>query len=116
MSGYVAAVPELQAEAQEIDLERLEGLLTTDDRKSLNARTVLHYLDATAHALAEYAKHESVDLIVIGTHGRRGLSHLVMGSVAEKVVRTAPCPVLVIRDAAPDSIAPSIEPAVAAEN
>jgi universal stress protein A len=38
-----------------------------------------------------------VDLIVIGTHGRTGLSHMLMGSVAEKVVRKAPCPVLTVR-------------------
>jgi len=37
------------------------------------------------------------DLVVIGTHGRTGLSHVVMGSVAEKVVRKAPCPVLTVR-------------------
>jgi nucleotide-binding universal stress UspA family protein len=42
------------------------------------------------------------DLIVMGTHGRRGLSHLLMGSVAERVIRQAPCPVLVIRDAYPE--------------
>jgi len=39
----------------------------------------------------------SVDLIVIGTHGRTGLSHVMLGSVAEKVVRKAPCPVLTVR-------------------
>jgi nucleotide-binding universal stress UspA family protein len=38
-----------------------------------------------------------VDLIIIGTHGRTGLQHVLMGSVAEKVVRLAPCPVLVVR-------------------
>ena len=40
------------------------------------------------------------DLIVMGTNGRRGVARLVLGSVAEHVVRTAPCPVLTIRDAA----------------
>jgi nucleotide-binding universal stress UspA family protein len=45
----------------------------------------------------EVAEAEKVDLIVMATHGRTGLSHLVMGSVAERVVRTAPCPVLTIR-------------------
>ena len=39
----------------------------------------------------------SVDLIVIGTHGRTGLSHIMLGSVAERVVRKAPCPVLTVR-------------------
>ena len=40
-----------------------------------------------------------VDLIVIGTHGRGGLSHALLGSVAEKVVRKAPCPVLTVQPA-----------------
>jgi nucleotide-binding universal stress UspA family protein len=47
--------------------------------------------------IIETAEAEKVDLIVMATHGRTGLSHLVMGSVAERVVRTAPCPVLTIR-------------------
>jgi universal stress protein A len=47
--------------------------------------------------IVEVAEAEKVDLIVMATHGRTGLSHLVMGSVAERVVRTAPCPVLTIR-------------------
>jgi universal stress protein A len=50
--------------------------------------------------IIETAEAEHVDLIVMATHGRTGLSHLVMGSVAERVVRTAPCPVLTIRPAA----------------
>ena len=50
--------------------------------------------------IVEVAEAEHVDLIVMATHGRTGLSHLVMGSVAERVVRTAPCPVLTIRPTA----------------
>ena len=46
--------------------------------------------------IVEEAKKEGADLIVISTHGRTGLSHMLMGSVTEKVVRTAPCPVLSI--------------------
>ncbi len=48
-------------------------------------------------AIIETAESRNVDLIVMGTHGRTGLSHALMGSVAEKVVRLAPCPVLVTR-------------------
>jgi universal stress protein A len=47
--------------------------------------------------IVEVAADEKIDLIVMATHGRTGFSHLFMGSVAEKVVRTAPCPVLTIR-------------------
>ena len=50
--------------------------------------------------IVEVAEEEKSDLIVMTTHGRTGLSHLVMGSVAEKIVRTAPCPVLTIRPTA----------------
>ena len=45
-----------------------------------------------------YAKSEETDLIVMGTHGRGAIAHLLLGSVAEKVVRKAPCPVLTVRD------------------
>jgi nucleotide-binding universal stress UspA family protein len=47
--------------------------------------------------IVKKAKEESADLIVMGTHGRRGMRHLLMGSVAERVVRAAPCPVLTVR-------------------
>jgi universal stress protein A len=47
--------------------------------------------------ITELAREAHFDLIVMGTHGRQGISHLLMGSVAEKVVRTAPCPVLTVR-------------------
>jgi len=46
------------------------------------------------------AREEGMDLIVMGTHGRTGLRHVLLGSVAEAVVRAAPCPVLTIRDRA----------------
>ena len=49
-------------------------------------------------SIVSYAVDHRVDLIVIATHGRTGLSHVLMGSVAERIVREAPCPVLTIRD------------------
>lgn len=47
--------------------------------------------------IVRYAKEQDVDLIVLGTHGRSGLTHVLLGSIAEKIVRTAPCPVLTVR-------------------
>jgi len=51
-----------------------------------------------AEAIVDYAAEQKADLIVIATHGRTGLSHVLLGSVAERIVREAPCPVLTIRD------------------
>jgi universal stress protein A len=51
-----------------------------------------------ARKIVEYATDHDIDLIVMGTHGRAALAHLFMGSVAERVVRTAPCPVLTVRE------------------
>lgn len=47
--------------------------------------------------IVRYAKETNIDLIVMGTHGRGVLAHVLMGSVTEKVVRKAPCPVLTVR-------------------
>lgn len=61
---------------------------------------ISHVVDrdfAAAPAIVDYADEHEVDLIVMGTHGRRGVSRLLLGSVAEEVVRHAPCPVLTVR-------------------
>jgi nucleotide-binding universal stress UspA family protein len=50
-----------------------------------------------ARTIAEYAADRGINLIVMGTHGRTGFAHLLLGSVAERLVRTAPCPVLTVR-------------------
>jgi len=47
--------------------------------------------------IVHFASRENIDLIVMATHGRTGLEHMLMGSVTEKVIRKAPCPVLTIR-------------------
>lgn len=52
---------------------------------------------SAAQAILDYAQEHRVDLVVMGTHGRRGVRHLLMGSVAEEVVRRAGCPVLTVR-------------------
>jgi len=56
--------------------------------------------------IIRYARDQSIDLIVIGTHGRTGLAHVLMGSVAERVVRKAGCPVLTVRPAGHQFVMP----------
>ena len=56
------------------------------------------------HEILETAKKRQVDLIIMGTHGRTGLPHVLLGSVAEKVVRLASCPVLIARQPTPDVV------------
>jgi universal stress protein A len=46
--------------------------------------------------VVKYAQEHEIDVIVVGTHGRTGLTHLLLGSTAEKIVRKAPCPVLTV--------------------
>jgi len=57
--------------------------------------------DSPVEGIVAYARDQAIDLIVIATHGRTGLSHVLLGSVAERIVRDAPCPVLTIRDRTP---------------
>ena len=76
---------------------RLLDSLTDEDRTTLHAVPVIRKSDAPADEIVKYAQSEGIDLIVMGTHGRPGLAHFLMGSVAEKVVRMAPCPVLTLR-------------------
>jgi universal stress protein A len=56
--------------------------------------------------IVRYAQETNIDLIVLGTHGRGGLAHMLLGSVAEKVVRKAPCPVLTVRHPEHEFVAP----------
>jgi nucleotide-binding universal stress UspA family protein len=58
-----------------------------------------------AHAIVRFAKDEAVDMIVMGTHGRTGLSRMLMGSVAEAIVRRAECPVLTYKQPAKKAVA-----------
>jgi universal stress protein A len=51
-----------------------------------------------AESIVQYANDHAADLIVMGTHGRKGIAHFFLGSVAERVIREAPCPVFTVRD------------------
>lgn len=74
----------------------LERLRQHEIPAGIPSRTLLREGQA-AHEICEAAKETGADLIVIATHGYSGVQHLLMGSTAEKVVRKAPCPVLVVK-------------------
>ena len=76
---------------------RLGLRLTDDDRATLHADSVLEISDNPAEEIIKYAKAHDINLIVMGTNGRGAMAQLLMGSVAERVVRTAPCPVLTVK-------------------
>ena len=78
-------------------MRHLGEQLTDDDRTMLGAVAALEISDYPAEAIVTFAEARQVDLVVMGTHSRGAMAQLLVGSVAEKVVRTAPCPVLTVR-------------------
>jgi nucleotide-binding universal stress UspA family protein len=75
----------------------LDAALSDDDQQTLHARAVITRSSNVSHAITDYAKNNAIDLIVVGTHGRGAIQRFLIGSVAERVMRTAPCPVLTVR-------------------
>ena len=93
-----------QEMADEAD-RRLKMLIPADQRAGLDVEMViLHGMPFLE--VIRYAKANDVDLIVIGTHGRSGMDHIIFGSTAEKVVRKAPCPVLSVKPAQREFVMP----------
>src|SRR5579862_8449988 len=92
----------LEAVAQNHLVERV----TDSDRTALHVTAALKMSDRPAEEIVEYAKMHRIDLIVMGTHGRGVMARLLVGSVAEMVVRTAPCPVLTVRHPERDFVVP----------
>ena len=85
-------------EQRRIGREQLARLAADLKKRRVDARTILQ--TGTAHqTITDLAKRLKADLIIMATHGRTGLSHVVLGSVAERVVRHAHCPVLTVRGA-----------------
>ena len=91
--------PEALAQEMAAEAERqLRTLIPAEVRAGLDwdmvIRSGMPFLE-----IIRFAREQSVDLIVIGTHGRSGVEHIIFGSTAEKVVRKAPCPVLSVKPA-----------------
>lgn len=99
--GLGAMAVETDAELEPAVEKRIHEALTTIREERLgdipDVKTALVLSRNAADGIVHYATKEKVDMIIMSTHGRSGLVHLLIGSVAEKVVRHADCPVLTLR-------------------
>jgi universal stress protein A len=94
--------PRLESNAR-ADLERI---ITDDDRRTLRVIPCVETRVSVPAGIIDYAKQHAIDLLIVGTHGRGPIRQFFVGSVAERVVRTAPCPVLTVRAQEREFIAP----------
>ncbi|MGZ5786124.1 MAG: universal stress protein [Ramlibacter sp.] len=90
---------ELIRKLRQTGLDALAKARHQAEEASVHTETLLREVTGkrVAEVIVEQCKQHACDLVVMGTHGRTGLKHALLGSVAEKVVRHAPCPVLVVR-------------------
>lgn len=93
---YIADAPALRSAMLQDARERLAHRAVPRETSTMRIETEVLFGHG-ARTIAEYAAERGIDLIVIGTHGRTGVAHLLLGSIAERLVRTAPCPVLTVR-------------------
>lgn len=90
---YVPMPADMRAEILADLRRRLAEVAVKRGHSELNPQVLV---GPTARSIVEGARDSKADLIVMGTHGRHGMAHLLLGSVAERVVRTAACPVLTV--------------------
>ncbi len=112
VEGY-APLPEMQEGVEAAARQQLDALITEEDRVALHVEPVVVTATPKAAAIVHYAREHEIDLIVMGTHGHGAVRRFLMGSVAELVVRSAPCPVLTVRHPEREFIAPDALLAVA---
>ena len=84
-------------ESEDRAQETLDRSLDPSWEKPAKVITAVRW-GSPVESIVSYAVDHRVELVIISTHGRTGLSHVLLGSVAERIVREAPCPVLTIRD------------------
>jgi nucleotide-binding universal stress UspA family protein len=95
-SGHVSPVPIIRTNMEhDVDVQ-MAKLLTDAERQRFQVKTATPWGSAFVEII-RYAKSNDIDLIVMGTHGNGPIAHMLLGSVAENVVRKAPCPVLTVR-------------------
>ena len=103
---YASFAPDLQRDIEESANRRLKDLTLDNDTGAPKTVAAVMTSGSPAFAIIDYANDHEIDLIVMGTHGRGTLGHFLMGSVAERVVRLAGCPVLTVRQPERDFVHP----------
>lgn len=103
VEGFTTDFAAIQREVDESARKQLDRLVS-EVRQTAPVKTIVLTSNNPAQSIVSYAADAQVDLVVVGTHGRGGLEHLLMGSVAERVVRTAPCAVLAVRRARRETV------------
>ena len=98
VSNEIAETKEMVRKLEDIAEKQLNKIVDSHSADDIKITTEVKRSLSAAPAILEYASENKIDLIVMGTHGRRGLGHLLLGSAAEEVVRLAPCPVFTIRE------------------
>jgi nucleotide-binding universal stress UspA family protein len=93
---FIAVPPTLQKDIEDAARRELAPRLIDNDPDPLQVRPVVLTSNAPALTIVQYAKEMAIDLIVMGTHGRSGFERLALGSVTEKILRKATCPVLAV--------------------
>lgn len=96
MGGTIDVLP-LESELSRISTEQLDKLVKERIADTVAATSVIR-TGQPWWEIADAAREHGADLLVLGTHGYTGLKHVLLGSTAERVVRHAPCPVLVVRE------------------
>jgi nucleotide-binding universal stress UspA family protein len=91
------AIPSVNTEWDDRAKEELNKLAKNEIPSDLKSKTIIKTGKPFVEII-ETASEEDVDVIIIATHGRSGVEHILFGSTAEKVVRKAPCPVLTLRE------------------
>lgn len=109
--AFPAPLGDLLEQWEQQAAERMRQTLPENVRDTVS---VVTKIGSPFYEIVRYAQEEQIDLIVIGTHGRGPLGHMLLGSVAEKVVRKAPCPVMTVRHPQHDFISETRVDSVAA--
>jgi len=111
-AGSLPSVKEAGEQLRTYVEARLAAFRAAHPASSIGTENVRAHLrlEVPSEEIAQLAADVEADLVIVGTHGRRGLAHAILGSVAEATVRLAPCPVLVVKPKALPPAVPAIQP------